>query len=123
MYHALITLYEPKPQSIIGSRWIYKVKYNVGGSINKHKSRLIARGFTQKPGIDYVETFLVAKIGTSRALFAIAIKFGWEIHQMDKKNNFLNCDLKEEFYMFQPKEFEETGKENYVCKLRNPCMV
>lgn len=83
----------------------------------------MARVFTPKLGIDYVKTFPTAKISTVMALFAISTQFGWEIHQMDKKNYFLNCDLKEELYLFQPKGVEETGKENYVCKLRNPCMV
>ena len=47
----------PKGKSVVGSRWIYKVKQVADGSVEKHKERFVARGFSQIEGIDYEETF------------------------------------------------------------------
>jgi hypothetical protein len=47
----------PKGKSVVTSKWIYKIKYTVDGSIEKHKSRFVSRRFSQVEGIDYEETF------------------------------------------------------------------
>ncbi|BBN67407.1 hypothetical protein Prudu_69S000200 [Prunus dulcis] len=65
----------PQDKYIIGVKWVYKTKFNPDGSIQKHKARLIAKGYSQQSGIDYNETFTpVARLDTIRALVALVAK-------------------------------------------------
>eukprot|EP01018_Ginkgo_biloba_P001301 Gb_29290 [translate_table: standard] len=111
----------PKEKEAIGCKWVFRMKYKVDGTIDKHKARLVEKGYTQKEGIDYEETFApTTKMITIRLVLAIAAQLGWQVHQMDVKSAFLNGDLKEEVYMQQPEGFELKGKEKLVCKLNKP---
>jgi hypothetical protein len=93
----------PKDKKTIGCKWVYKVKHNVDGFVNRYKARLVAKGYAQTYGIDYEETYSpVAKMTIVRAIIAMAIAKGWPLHQMDVKNDFLHGDLQEEVYMEQP---------------------
>jgi hypothetical protein len=88
----------PRPidKSMVGSRWIYKVKQSADGSVEKYKARFVARGFSQIEGIDYGETFsLVARYSSIRSILALSAQMGWHIHQMDVKNAFLNEIIEE----------------------------
>ncbi|WKA04900.1 hypothetical protein VitviT2T_022897 [Vitis vinifera] len=111
----LVTL--PPGQSVVGCKWIYKIKTHSDGSVERYKARLVAKGFTQEYGIDYEETFApVARISSVRALLAVAAARKWDLFQMDVKNAFLNGDLSEEVYMQPPPGlFVESNK---VCHLR-----
>ena len=91
----LVTL--PSGKSVVGCKWIYKIKTHSDGSIERYKALLVAKGFTQEYGIDYKETFaLVACISSIRALLTIVAASKWDFFQMDVKNAFLNGDLSEE---------------------------
>ena len=102
----------------IGLKWIFKIKRNADGSINKYKSRLVAKGYIQRHGIDFEEVFApVARIETVRFIIALAASRGWEIHHLDVKTAFLNGDLKEVVFVSQPEGFEVKGQEHKVYKL------
>ena len=67
-------------KSVVGCKWIYKIKTRFDGSIERYKARLIAKGFTQDYGIDYEETFTpVARISSICALLAVATASKWDI--------------------------------------------
>ena len=91
----------PRPfdKSLVGSRWIYKVKQDADGSVEKYKARFVARGFSQIEGIDYDETFAhVARYSSIRSILALSAHMGWRIHHMDVKNEFLIGIIEEEVY-------------------------
>ena len=70
----------PHGKKTVGCRWIYKIKHRSDGTIERHKARLVARGFTQTYGEDYKETFAqVAKINTFRVLVSLAVNENWRL--------------------------------------------
>nr|GEW41988.1 putative retrotransposon Ty1-copia subclass protein [Tanacetum cinerariifolium] len=78
------------------SKWLFKKKTDMDGNVHIYKARLVVKGFTQTPGIDYEETFSpVADIRAIRILIAIAAYYDYEIWQMDVKTAFLNGYLNE----------------------------
>jgi hypothetical protein len=71
----------PEGKSVVTSRWLYKLKYAVDGSIEKYKGRFVTRGFSQVEGVNYDETFApVARYTSIRAVISIATEMGWKIH-------------------------------------------
>ena len=114
---ALVDL--PPERKAIGCKWVFKIKYNAAGDVDRYKARLVAKGFSQTQGVDFNETFApVAKFNSIRILLALAAQRDLEAHQMDVKTAFLNGDLEEDIYMHQPEGFIEAGQENKVCKLQ-----
>lgn len=109
----------PKGKKPVGCKWIFTIKYNADGSINRYKARLVAKGFTQSYGVDYEETFApVAKLNSVRVILSLAANLDWPLHQLDIKNAFLNGELEEEVYMQIPPGCEAPSASNKVCKLR-----
>ena len=79
----------PENKSVVSSHWLYKVKQAADDSVEKHKARFVARGFSQVEGIDYDETFaLVERYLSIRSMLALSAQMGWNIHQMDVKIAF-----------------------------------
>jgi len=94
------------------------VKNDSTSKPSNYKARLVVRGFEQKEGLDFQETFiLVIKWNTIRNVIALVVHFGWKFSQMDVKTTFLNFDLKEEVYMRQLQGFVKFGSKHLVCKL------
>jgi histone deacetylase 1/2 len=98
----------PPHRRLIGCKWIFKVKENPGGSINKYKAILVAQGFSQTSGFNFTETFSpVIKPVTVRIILTLAVTFKWKVQQIDVNNDSL---------IRQPTGFEATNK-TLVCKL------
>ena len=110
----------PRPNNvnIVGNRWVFKVKCKSDGSIDRHKARLVAQGFTQTQGIDYDEVFSpVVRMAAIRSLLALANAHDLEVHQMDVHTAFLNGELDFDVFMEQPDGFIDEKHPDYVCKL------
>jgi hypothetical protein len=77
----------PKEESMVTSKWVYKIKHAVDGSIDKYKARFVARGFSQKEGEDYDETFAhVARYTYIRAIMSLTASMGWSTSNGCKDN-------------------------------------
>ena len=90
----------PKGKITMSCRWVFNLKCMPDGSLERHKARLVARGYTQTYGIDYQETFApVAKLNNIQILITLAVNFDRPLRQYDIKNAFLHGDFKEDIYM------------------------
>ena len=108
----------PPGNKPIGCKWIFKRKLQTNGTIDKYKAHLVAKGYRQKEGLDFFDTYSpVTRITSIRMLIATTAIHNFEIHQMDVKITFLNGDLDEEIYMEQPKGFVVKEQEKKVCRL------
>ena len=84
----------PDEKFVVTSKWIFKIKHAADGSIDKYKARFVAKGFSQKEGVDYEQTFaLVARYTSIKTIIALASTMGWRLHQMDMQNAFLNGEI------------------------------
>ena len=87
-------------RKLIGSKWKFKKKLNAECKVEKYKSRLVAKGYSQVEGIDFAEIFFwVAKLNSIRFLLSIVVAFDLEVEQVDVNTPFLHGDLEEEIYM------------------------
>ena len=115
--YSLTTL--PKGRKTVKTKWVYDIKTNVDGSVERFKARLVAKGFTQRFGEDYSDVFSpVARYSTVRFFLAFSAKYGWPTVTVDFKFAFLNAELKETIFVSQPHGFVVQGKEDHVLLLR-----
>lgn len=107
----------PPDRKAIGSKWVFKIKRDADGNIDKYKARLVAQGFSQRPGLDFLEDQTFAptmRIAAVRTIFAIAAKENAEIHGLDVSNAYLNGVLPNDqvVFMKQAPGFEEDTPEH-----------
>ncbi|KAL8145444.1 hypothetical protein AgCh_003564 [Apium graveolens] len=106
-------------QNLIKCKWIFRIKYKSDGTIDRYRARLVAKGFQQRAGVDYTDTFSpVVKPATIRTLLSLALANNWHLRQLDINNAFLNGILHEQVFMAQPPGFPDVKFPNFVCKLK-----
>jgi len=109
----------PEGVKPVGCNWIFKTKRDSMGNIERYKTHLVAKGFTQRKDIDYKETFsLVSSKNSFRTIMTLVAHFDLELHHMDVKTTFLSGDIDETIYMVQPKNFVSGNPKSMVCKLK-----
>jgi hypothetical protein len=110
----------PPGRKAIGSKWVFKVKHNANGSGKRYKACLVAQGFSQRPGINFDETFApTAKWAALRTVFALAALEDWELESIDISNAYLNGKLRNvKVYMRQPKGFDNRNGTWVACLLK-----
>jgi Reverse transcriptase (RNA-dependent DNA polymerase) len=117
-YNTWTLVERPARMNIVGNQWVFHVKRDNLGQIYKHKARLVAQGFSQVPGIDFIETYSPTIRFTSiQFILALVAHHDLVLCQIDIKGAYLNGELEEEVYMHQPEGFIQRGNENLVCKL------
>ena len=109
----------PPDRKMIGCKWVFKVKHGQDARVERFKSRLVAKGYSQTYGVDYDDRFSpVVRFSSIRTLFVFALQNNFLIHQMDVVTTFLNGTLQHEIYMEQAEGYIQPGKEHLVCKLK-----
>jgi hypothetical protein len=109
----------PAGRKAVSTRWVYKLKRRADGTPERYKARWVAKGYSQRYGIDYDETFApVVRLENLRLLLAHAAAHDLEIHQMDVDSTFLQAELDQEIYITQPDGYVSPEHPDYVCKLK-----
>ena len=110
----------PRPlnKNVIGSKWVFAIKWKKDRTVERRKAQTVAKGYTQVIGEDYEETYAsVARLKSVQMVYAIAAARRLRLWQVDFVSTFLNSDSTFEIYIEQPKGFEEQEGNNMVWKL------
>lgn len=108
----------PAGANLVSGKWIFRHKLRSNGSLERYKARWVLRGFSQRPDVDFDETFSpVVKSATIRTVLAVAAARYWPVHQMDVNNAFLHGFLQERVYCQQPAGFVDDQCPDHVCLL------
>ncbi|KAL0832337.1 hypothetical protein ABMA28_001770 [Loxostege sticticalis] len=109
---------DKRNQTTITSKWVFDIKRNQDGEVERYKARLCARGFTQIHGLDYKEIFSpTTRYELIRILLSLSAEYNWKIRQLDVKTAFLYGHLDEDIFMEIPDGVEAPA--NKICKLKN----
>jgi hypothetical protein len=108
----------PRGKNVIGCKWVYEIKRKSDGSIGRYKARLVPKGYRQRYGIDYEDSFSpIVKAATIRLVLSVAVSKGWVLRHLDIQNAFLHGIPNEEVYMDQPLGYAHQQYPGYVCQL------
>ena len=112
----------PPGKNVVGCKWVFTIKFNADGTVERYKGRLVAKGFIQQEGVDYNETFSpVIKLTSVKLMLGLAAIKGWTLTQMDVSNAFLHSTLDEEINMSLPQGYTPPDgvilPPNAVCRL------
>jgi hypothetical protein len=109
----------PRPhQNVVGTKWVFRNKQDEHGVVSRNKARLVAKGYSQVEGLDFDETYApIARLESIYILLAYATYHGFKLYQMNMKSAFLNGLVKEEVYVEQPPDFEDSEYPTHVYKL------
>ena len=116
-----VSVLRPPGKNVVGSKWVYRLKHKADGNVDKYKARVVARGFTQIPGVDFYDTYSpVARLGSFRVILALAARLDWEIEAFDFTSAYLNGELGagEEIYMEEPPGYETSSGGQTVLRLK-----
>uniref|UniRef100_A0ABD2X989 Reverse transcriptase Ty1/copia-type domain-containing protein n=1 Tax=Trichogramma kaykai TaxID=54128 RepID=A0ABD2X989_9HYME len=109
----------PPKAEVIDTKWVFKVKLDSSGNIDRYKARLCARGFKQQQGINYEETYApVVRYESLRVLFAVAARLNLEMTQFDVKTAFLYGELEEEILIEIPVGLDIPERSRKACRLK-----
>lgn len=109
----------PADRKVIGSKWVFKLKRNADGSIDRYKARLVAKGYNQRPGFDFLEIFApTVRMPTIRVVLALAALHDLHLRSVDVSNAYLNGEMDCDVYMEQPEGFAQKDSRKYVCLLQ-----
>jgi hypothetical protein len=110
----------PLDANVVTRKWIFKLKLNGDGSLERYKAHYVLRGFTQRPGVDYDKTFSpMVKPATVQTVLVLALALSRDlsVHQLDVANAFLHGTLMETVYCTQLVGFVDPAHPDMVCKL------
>lgn len=110
-------VHRPSNENVVSSKWVFRTKFKLDGSIERYKVRLVAQGFTQIPKFDFSHTFSpVVHAATVRGIFVVVVHRRWSLHQLDVKNAFLHGVLDKHVLMAQPPGFLDPRFPHHVCR-------
>uniref|UniRef100_A0A453IDZ6 Reverse transcriptase Ty1/copia-type domain-containing protein n=1 Tax=Aegilops tauschii subsp. strangulata TaxID=200361 RepID=A0A453IDZ6_AEGTS len=108
----------PPRANIITGKWVFRHKTRPDGTLERYKARWVVRGFRQRAGVDFTDTFApVVKPGTIRTVLQLAVSRTWHVHQLDVSNAFLHGHLAEQVFCEQPTGFVDATHPDHVCLL------
>nr|GEV83957.1 retrovirus-related Pol polyprotein from transposon TNT 1-94 [Tanacetum cinerariifolium] len=109
----------PLCKNVVNMKWLWKNKYDEENTVIRNKSRLVAKGYAQKEGIVFEESFApVARLEAVWLFIAYAAHKSFAVYQMDVKTTFLYSHLKEEVYVNQPDGFIDPYHPDQVYRLK-----
>jgi hypothetical protein len=109
----------PRDKKIVGCKRIYKMKKGVDDKVERYKATVVAKGYSQKEGIDFHDIFSrVVKSISIRSVLAWVSLLDLELEEIDVKDSFLHGYLDEEICMEQPKGFVQNHSKKFVCRLK-----